>query len=168
LGLVRQIMTRINKLGNEIKFLQKQEKKRDLERHCEILNKENNPKKFFQTFKKISEPLLNSSPTPMRSQAITDEWGNSARLSQEKADLFANRLKKVHQEPDYHGFNEGWKASVERYLCANKDSFQTDPRLSYFETEDGDESVLLQEVSIEELRQNLQSAKINQQWDWMV
>ena len=44
---VREIMTRINRLGNEIKKLQKGEQKKVLEKHCISLNKEKNPKKFF-------------------------------------------------------------------------------------------------------------------------
>ena len=56
---VREIMTRINRLGNEIKKIQKNEKKRDLERHCQSLNNETNPKKFFKTFGIVAKPILN-------------------------------------------------------------------------------------------------------------
>ena len=57
---VRRIMTRINFLGNEIKKLQRCESRKELERHCEKLNEENNPKKFFLTFKKIANPIINT------------------------------------------------------------------------------------------------------------
>ena len=156
---VRRLMTRINFLGNEIKKLQKQEAKKDLERHCESLNRENNPKKFFQIFKKISNPLINTEPTPTNARKITDEWGNSARTSQEKATLFANRLGKVHQEPDFRGFNDGWKASVDRYLSENDKIYKINPISQYLDPEEGDDSSLLEEVSVGELKENLARCK---------
>ena len=71
--LTRQIMTWINKLGNKIKRLQKDE-----QRHCESLNRKTNPK---------------------------GQGGKPRKYQSEKANLFANRLKRVHQEPDYPGFS---------------------------------------------------------------
>ena len=41
---VRRISSRINFLGNEVKQLQKQEAKQELQRHCEKLNTENDSK----------------------------------------------------------------------------------------------------------------------------
>ena len=55
--LVRDIMTQINRLGNQIKKLQK-EKKKDLERNCNSLNKETDSKNFFKTFSLIANPIL--------------------------------------------------------------------------------------------------------------
>ena len=156
---VRRISSRINFLGNQIKKLQKQEAKQELQRHCEKLNSEKDPKKFFQTFKKIADPIINNEPSPTNTRKICDEWGNTASSSQEKADLFANRLKKVHQVPDYHGFNDGWKASVERYLSDNKQVFKINPASQYLEAEEGDESTLIEAVSLEELKENLARCK---------
>ena len=156
---VREIMTKINRLGNEIKRIQKFEKIRDIERHCERLNKENDPKKFFQTFNKLSDPILNTEPKPLRTQTVHDEWGNSAKTAQEKAELFAKRLGKIHQEPNFHGFNDGWKASVESYLSENETVYKTNPLQQYLETENGDDSPLVQRVTVEELRQNLSRCK---------
>ena len=156
---VRRVMTRINFLGNEIKKLQKQETKKDLERHCESLNRENDPKKFFQIFKKISNPIINTEPKPTNTRKIIDEWGNAANSSQEKATLFANRLQRVHQEPDFRGFNDGWKASVERYLSANQHTYELNPASQYLQAEEGDDSTLLKEVTVDELRENLARCK---------
>ena len=47
LYLVRQIMTRINRLGSDIKKLQKIETSQRLKRHCEQLSHEVDPKNFF-------------------------------------------------------------------------------------------------------------------------
>ena len=158
-GQVRLIMSRINKIGNEIKKLQKRARKEDFERHCESLNNENDPRKFFQTFSKISDPYTNSEPKSLTTRAIKDEWGNSAKTAQEKAYLFANRLAKVHQVPEFHGFNEGWKASVESYLQNNKKSFESRPLEKYLESEDQDDSELLQKISLQELKENLAKCK---------
>ena len=129
------------------------------EKHCENLSKENDPKKFFQTFKKIADPILNTDPLPTSTRQIQDEWGNTAKTAQDKAVLFANRLQKIHQVPEFHGFNDGWKESVERYLSANKNSFVTNPISKYLEPEEGDDSTLLQTVTIKELRENLAKCK---------
>ena len=156
---LRVLMTKINKLGNDIKKLQRQGRKDDFKRHCDTLNEENDARKFFQTFSKISDPYINTEPKSMTTRVIKDEWGNSAKTSQEKASLFANRLEKVHQVPEFHGFNEGWKASVESYLAANKKSFETNPLSRYMESEDGDDSELLRTVDIQELKENLAKCK---------
>ena len=87
---LRAIMTKINKLGNDIKKLQRQGKKDDFIRHCEKLNEENDARKFFQTFSKISDPYINPEPKVSTTRIVKDEWGNSAKSAQEKATLFAN------------------------------------------------------------------------------
>ena len=112
-------MTQINRLGNQIKKLQKEEKKKDLERNCNSLNKETDSKKFFKTFSLIANPILNEELAPTTSRPVQDELGSKAYNSQEKANLFANRLQRIHQEPEYKGFDEGWKVSVERFIEQN-------------------------------------------------
>ena len=157
--LVRQIMTRINRLGNEIKKLQKIEQKKMLERHCESLNKETNPRKFYETFALIADPQLNDKSTESLHRPIEDELGNRASTNQDKASLFANRLQRVHQEPEYDGFDESWKASVETFIAENEDAFKTKPDETYWEEESGDDSDLCQEVSIDEFDMNLVKCK---------
>ena len=156
---IRRITSRMNFLGNEIKKLQKQESKKELERHCNMLNEEKKPRKFFQTFKKISNPLINTEPTPPTTRKIGDEWGNTASTYQEKASLFASRLSKIHQEPDFHGFNEGWKQSVEQFISENDRLFKVNPSSQYLDHEDGDDSVLTEEFTLSELKENLAKCK---------
>ena len=49
---------------------------------------------------------MQNDPSPANFQIVSDEYGNAAKTNQEKADLFANRLEKVTQEPNYDGFND--------------------------------------------------------------
>ena len=156
---VREIMTRINRLGNEIKKIQKQEKKKELERHCRSLNQENNPKKFFSTFGIIAKPILNSETSSSSQRPVQDENGTKASTAQDKANLFANRLQEIHQEPDYVGFDDGWKISVERFLSENEKIFKVDKNEMYSENESGDDSVLCQDVTIDEFDKNLMRCK---------
>ena len=158
-ALVRDIMTQINRLGNQIKKLQKEEKKKELERHCNNLNKETNSKKFFKTFNIIANPIVNEESAPTTSRPVQDETGTRAYNSQEKTNLFANLLQRTHQEPDYKGFDEGWKVSVERFIEQNEKSYRTKMNDTYLQQELGDESVLCQEVTIEELEANLTKCK---------
>ena len=157
--LVREIMTRINKLGNEIKKLQKVEQKKVLERHCHKLNKEQNPKKFFETFDKIAQPILNAEPPVSIQRPIEDEFGNRASTNQEKSILFANRLQNIHQEPDFVGFDQSWKLTVENFINENNDIYVTKPNETYSQEEDGDDSALCQEVTLDEFDLNLAKCK---------
>ena len=77
---VRFIMTRINRLGNDIKKLQKQVKRDDFKRHCENLNEENDPRIFFQTFSIMSDPFSNPEPKSLTTRAIHDEWGKFCKV----------------------------------------------------------------------------------------
>ena len=156
---VREIMTRINRLGNEIKKIQKHEKKQELERHCRSLNQENNPKKFFDTFGIIAKPILSSETSASSQRPVQDENGIKASTAKEKANLFANRLQRIHQEPDYVGFDDGWKVSVDRFLSENEKIFKVDKHESYSTDEYDDESVLCQEVTMDEFDKNLARCK---------
>ena len=113
-------MTRMNKIGNEIKKLQKIEKRRDLEHHCNRLNHEKNPKKFFETFSIISNPLLGKSSKKAAMHPIQDEMGNVALSGEEKSTLFANRLQRLHKEPVFEGFDENWKKTVDHFIADNE------------------------------------------------
>ena len=159
LTLVREIMTKINRLGNEIKKLQKKEEKRVLERHCSSLNREKNSRKFFQTFGIIAQSVSNGDAPSSSQKRIEDEFGAKATTSQEKANLFAQRLQKIHQEPDYVGFDNGWKVSVERFLEQNEKNYKIDKYESYLQEEPGDDSSLCQNVSLDELELNLAKCK---------
>ena len=157
--LVREIMTKINRLGNEIKKLQKKEKQRDLERHCESLNRETNSRKFFHTFGIVARSVTDGDAPPSSQKRIEDENGVKATTSQEKANLFAQRLQRIHQEPDYVGFDDGWKVSVERFLEQNEKIYTVDKNETYLQEEPGDDSSLCQNVSLDELDLNLAKCK---------
>ena len=159
LVLARQIMTRINQLGNDIKKLQKCEKDKELQKHCNRLNTEKDPKKFFETFRIVANPILNHEPQTSTMKPVIDELGNVATCSQEKADLFANRLKRIHREPDYKGFDGRWKQTVEAYLGENENIFTTNMNCQYTDEEEGDGSNLLNRVTLEELQENLSKCK---------
>ena len=158
-GQARLIMTKINRLGNDIKRSQKIEKQREFERHCHQLNKEKNPKKFFQTFDLLANPTIKGATSKSSIMTVEDEHGNKASSSEEKANLFANRLQSVHQEPDDKAFNESWKKKVEEYLKENEKSFKNDPDESYSLPEDGDDSELCNAVTVEEFENNLARCK---------
>ena len=159
LTLVREIMTKINRLGNEIKKLQKREKKQELERHCDSLNRETNSRKFFQTFGIVARSVMDGDAPSSSQKRIEDENGVKATTSQEKANLFAQRLQKIHQEPDYVGFDDGWKVSVARFLEENEKVYKIDRNETYLQDEPGDDSNLCQKVSLDELDQNLAKCK---------
>ena len=90
---------------------------------------------------------------------VVDEFGVTASNSQDKANLFANRLQRIHQEPDYRGFNNEWKEQVEQYLRDNEEAFVTKMEESYLEEEVGDNSNLVTEVKLDELEETLQKCK---------
>ena len=156
---VRYKMMQMNRIGNDIKKIQRQQRKNELEQHCENLSKEKNSRNFFQTFKKLSDPIINTAPGPSNSQTITNEYGENATTLQEKANIFAKRLQEVHEEPNFNGFNEDFKESVETYLTTNKKLFNVEPSTQYTEPEHGDSSDLLREVTAEEVKETLKNCK---------
>ena len=156
---VRLLMTKINRLGNEIKKLQSLEKKKTLEKHCVRLNSEKNSKKFFDTFALLAKDTLNNeAPSPVQ-RPIEDEWGNRASTGQEKANLFASRLQKIHQEPNHSNFDDNWKASVETFLQENRRAFETDMNETYVLPEQGDDSPMCNTVTLDELEATLAKCK---------
>ena len=70
-----------------------------------------------------------------RTRKIKDELGNIASTAKERVELFANRLGRVHQTPEFVGFDDGWKKSVERFINQNDRVFKTDLILKYLEPE---------------------------------
>ena len=156
---VRLKMTEINKIGHDIKKLQKGQRKKELELHCENLGKEQDARKFFQTFKKLADPILNDAPTPLCSTKIVDELGAEAATSQDKANLFANRLQRVHEEPTYEGFDDNFKRTVESYISSNEKFFTVDNSKEYGEEEEGDSSDLLKRVTVDEIKDTLSICK---------
>ena len=101
---------------------------------------------------------MHNEPIPLKTRPVQDETGNIATTSQEKADLFANRLQNIHQEPEFEGFDNGWKVSVERYIQENENSFKSNPSDStlYFQN---DNSPLCEEITLEEFDYNLAKCK---------
>ena len=153
----QNIQKEINKIGNQIKKAQKVEEKRQHETACSNLAKENNPRKFFQSIRKITGGTNKGDGAFTRK--IKDELGNIASTAQERVDLFANRLKHVHQTPDFVCFNDGWKISIERFIAANDKIYTTDPISKYLDPEDGDNSPLLVTPTGEEIQGHLRKCK---------
>ena len=157
--LVREKMSLINRIGNDIKRTQRRQKRDKVEQHCNSLTNEKDPKKFFQTFKLLSSPIMNDVAEPLSTMTITSESGGVAATSQEKADLFAERLQQVHEEPNYHGFSQSTKQTVENYIGNNRAIFEVEPSKQYLETEEGDDSDLLKDVTVKEVKETLANCK---------
>jgi hypothetical protein len=94
-----------------------------------------------------------------RTKKIRDELGIIASTVQERIDLFANRLERVHQTPDYVGFDNGWKVSVERYVNQNHFSFIPNPFAEFLEPKDEDNSPLVDSPTKEEVLHHLGKCK---------
>ena len=115
--------------------------------------------KFFQTFKLLSDPIVSDTAQPLNTMTISSEYGGTASTAQEKADLFAERLQNVHEEPNYRGFSHSTKTSVEKFIGENKAIFEVEPSRQYLEAEDGDEADLLKTVTVQEVKETLQICK---------
>ena len=121
----QSIQKEMNKISGQIKKAQKIEEKERLDKACAELVKENNPQKFFQSVNKLTGNKKNAGVSFTRK--IKDELGNIGSTAQERVDLFASRLARVHTTPDCLSFDDGWKISVERYIKNNPDSYTTHP-----------------------------------------
>ena len=149
----------MNLLGAQIKKEQKLEERVRHNDMCLRLNQEKNPRKYFQSIRKLTGH--GEKPATSNTKKINFESGNTASSAQERVDLFANRLERVHQTPDFVGFDDGWKISVERYITQNNASFTINPIAKYLEPEKGDSSPLVSPPSVEEILQHLKRCKTN-------
>ena len=67
----------------------------------------------------------------------------------------------MHQTPEFVGFDDGWKISVERYVNQNDIAFKTDPIAKYLEPEQGDDSSLVAPPTVNEVTDHLKLCKTN-------
>ena len=155
---VREIQKEMSQVGNQIKKEQKREERLRLETACQRLCTEDNPRKFFQSVKSIT---CTDDGVSARTKVVKDELGNIASTAQERIELFANRLERVHQTPDYVGFDDGWKISVERYIQQNNVAFKTNPIAKYLEPEEGDDSPLITPPTVDEVADHLRNCRTN-------
>ena len=154
----QRIQREMNLLGNRIKKEQKMEQRFRHERACKRLASENNPKKFFQSVRSLT---CTDEGVTVKTKRIKDELGNIASTAQERIDLFASRLERVHQTPEYVGFDDGWKISVERYIRSYDKCFTINPIAKYLEPEHGDTSPLVAPPTVEEVADHLRNCKTN-------
>ena len=154
----QSIQKEMNKISGQIKKAQKIEEKERLDKACAELVKENNPQKFFQSVNKLTGNKKNAGVSFTRK--IKDELGNIASTAQERVDLFASRLARVHTTPDCLSFDDGWKISVERYIKDNPDSYTTHPLHNYLTPEDGDDSSLVATPTEEEIMKHLKKCRV--------
>ena len=156
--LVQSIQKEMNRVGNLIKKEQRLEQKRRLEISCQRLSREKDPRKFFQSVKKLTGT---GEANTARTRRIKDELGNIACTARERVELFANRLGRVHQTPEFVGFDDGWKKSVERFINQNDRAFKTDPISKYLEPEEGDNSPLVEPPTMDEVADHMKNCKTN-------
>ena len=95
---VQKLQQEMNRIGNLIKKEQKKEQRKRHEHACQKLSNEKNPYKFFQAVKGLT---ASDNRKPVNTKVVSDELGNSAKTAEERVNLFANRLERVHQTPTY-------------------------------------------------------------------
>ena len=153
----QRLQREMNLVGAQIKKEQTLEEKKRHNDMCARLNDEKNPKKYFQSIRKLTGH--GEKPKSSRTKKIKFESGHIASSAQERVNFFADRLERVHQTPEFVGFDDGWKISVERYIAQNNASFTTNPIAKYLEPENGDTSPLVSSPSVEEILQHLRRCK---------
>ena len=156
LSRVQQLQREMNILGNHIKKEQKKERRKRHELACQKLTAEKNAYKFFQSVKTLTSSENGQSRF---TKVISDELGNTAKTAKERIELFASRLERVHQTPNYEGFDDNWKVSVEDYITQNEIAFKTDPTIKYEESEEGDASPLVAPPTVDEVADHLSKCK---------
>ena len=84
-----------------------------------------------------------------------------ATTDQEKCNLFADRLEKLHQIRDDDTFNANWRETVENHVRNTESSFKVDKSCAYSETETGDETPIMSQITKEEVITHLKRCKNN-------
>ena len=148
------VQSQINRKNNELKRLQKIRHKQILMRRCHELNTEKDSKRFFELFN-----VIKGRTTTSASSSHIKDGTDIATTDQEKADLFARRLERLHQTNDDRAFNDDWKRSVEKEIEENKQIFEVDTSSSYSDPEEGDNCLSMSPITTEEILENLKRCK---------
>ena len=110
------------KIKKKIKTKIYEQKIEKIQEHCDKLNKQENNQQFFKTYRILSYPYNRENDKGvMRCKTLNDELNNVASTAQEKANLFANRLQRVHSTPEAPNFKENWKRQVQSFVNQNQD-----------------------------------------------
>ena len=155
--LVASLQSHINRKGNDLKRLQKAKIKEDRNIECAKLNTIKDTNKFYKTLNSLkSKTLLQKSPSL---RPLYDDTGQKASSTEEKVDLFANHLEKVHQDSNYHHFNSTWKDTVDNFITNNPQRYKCDPEASYENEEEGDGHKIQKRIKMKEFKQHLRNCK---------
>ena len=121
---------------------------------CHELNKKKDSGKFFKLFETINgknKPSTNSCQ-------ISDE-GVIATSDQQKANLFAKRLERLHKTRDDATFNAEWKQTITNHVQDQESTFRVDKTKTYSEQETGDEFPIMSQIMKEEIIMHLKRCK---------
>ena len=154
--LASQLQKQINSMNKHLKHLQKQKLREDLNRDCKKLNGEKDSAKFFRLFDRLTNRKHNK---PTLGPYVATDDGKMAFTNQEKANLFACHLRNCHKLNDYHGFDDKWRKEVEKFVAENWQTFKVQKTENYLATEPGDDHQLLDEITVEEIADNLRFCK---------
>jgi hypothetical protein len=152
--LAGTLQSGINRLSNNLKKLQKEKQKIDLQSYCEDLNKEKDSAKFFQIFNKAS-----CKEKPQPSFTTVHHKGKTATNDSERAELFADFLEETHSPEDFPGFNNDWKEHVDEFIHSRPDLYTTDLNSQYSQPEPGDDHCLLVPITPDEIKSYLNTCK---------
>ena len=151
------LQTHVNRLNKELKKLQKQKIKVDLNRDCENLSREKDSSKFFKLFDRITNRPNHSGQR--LSAVISMDDGTKATNNQEKAEMFARHLENCHKINDYKGFDSNWRSTVENYVNERPSVFKASKHSTYTTPEPGDDNSLLVPITLEEIVANVKLCK---------
>ena len=151
---VADLQREINKKNNELKKHQKIKKKEQIMKRCHELNHEKDSGKFFRLFRSI-----NGKSQQTANSCTISEDGIDASTDQQKADLFARRLERLHKTRNDPAFNQAWKQTIESYIHERKHKFEVDKSEAYSESETGDQIPIMTSISMDEILTQLRRCK---------
>ena len=152
--MLQVLQSEINRKNYELKKLQKIHHKRRIRSMCADLNAEKDSARFFRLFDEIR-----GKESHKKVYCDIKDGDESASSDKEKANLFAKRLEHLHQTANDSAFNNNWKTSVESFVHARKNSFETDPTSEYSSRETGDDNSLLHHITLDEIQEHLKKCK---------
>ena len=146
----------INRKSKDLKKLQQRKHQTDLTQKCHELNTTKNSARFFRLFDELSKSKKGKTH---QNSPLVREDGSNVETDKEKSEVFATHLEKCHQISEYHLFDNKWRNEVENYVKEKRMAFQVDRKSKYAEAEPGDDSMLISDISAEEVIENLRHCK---------
>ena len=145
-----QLYNRANRI---VKDLLQEFDQKERERVILDMQHEKNTTKMWKRYKSLKDQLQPSNATK---RPLVNEQNEKISAPADKAEIFADRLEKVHQTPVHPLFDQQFENEVNTFISSNENMFQEQEHPT---TQDDNGHPMLQHITVSDLKRKLGEAK---------